>query len=72
MIVKVNLYFNLKADDGVKIVNHELLKSELENQVNSYLEETDFTIAGSWWSGNRIQATHITPEEALEYLRTKR
>jgi len=73
MILKVNLYFSIEAEDGgTKIQNHDLLKTELEKQVNSYLEDTDFKISGSFWSGDRIVATHLTPEKALEQLRTKK
>lgn len=72
MIIKVNLYFSIEAEEGAKIENHELLRTTLEEKVNSFLEETDFKLKGSWWDGNRIIATHLTPKKAMEKLRTKK
>lgn len=72
MILKVPVYFQLELDDEAKIQNVELLKNSLANELEEYLSDSSFKLAGSFWSDDRIKARFVSSEEALEALRTNK
>lgn len=72
MIIKVPVYFLLETEDGAKIENVDLLKDTISRDLNDYLSGHSLTLTGSFWSGNRLKAKFMNPEEAIEALRTKK
>jgi hypothetical protein len=72
MIIKVPVYFELVKDSEAKIANVELYQETIRQQLDEHLRGSDFKLAGSWFDSNRIKAKHLTVNEALEKLRTKK
>jgi hypothetical protein len=72
MIVKVISYFDIEKQEHAEPIETELLVGKLTESLESHLSGDTFKLGGSTWSGSRIQAIHLTREEALNKLRTKK
>lgn len=72
MIVKIQSYFELEKQEDAKSVETELLIEKLQTELEEHLSDSSFKLGGSSWSGTRIRAVHLSREEALDHLRTKK
>lgn len=70
-VVKINVYFLLEREDESEEIDANLLKKFLETELNSHLVGESFVIKGSWFTGNRITAKHLLPEDVVKIIRTK-
>lgn len=72
MIVKIHSYFELEKQEDAKSVETELLIEKLQCKLEEYLSDSSFKLGGSSWTDSRIRAVHLSREEALDHLRTKK
>jgi len=65
MIVKVEVYFEVRKEDGEVFPEHPglLIEKQLKEEIPK-----EFTLKGDWWTGKRITASYLTRERALEIL----
>lgn len=72
MIIKVTTYFDIEKQPSADDLEVTLQKEQLEKSLDEYLSESSFRLSGSRWNDSRITARHVTHEEALDLLRTRK
>lgn len=71
MIVRVPIYFEITWE-GEKGPDAKETKKLLQEKIEKDFSSSPLTIAGSWFSDNRVRARPIKEDEVKEKLRTSK